>query len=144
MAHWYPLLLHPSTTSATQTHAKQATVSTASHIQLQMSLLWAPALFDVMNNEDGFSFVQVSENCNAYCLGSSHQAVRPASLRVYSCPSYIPSHTVQIHTLTDRFVRINKSTLLLRPINNDFLRIGTSTVVSCEASIQVDMWTSWQ
>lgn len=103
MAHWYPLLLHPSTTSATQTHAKQATVSTASHIQLQMSLLWAPALFDVMNNEDGFSFAQVSENCNTYCLGSSHQAVRSAVLTVYSCPSYIPTHTVQIHTLTDRF-----------------------------------------
>lgn len=47
------------TTSVTQTHAKQATVSTASHIQLQMSPLWAPAPFDVMNNEDEFSFTPV-------------------------------------------------------------------------------------
>lgn len=65
MAHWYPLLLHPSAAFATHTHAKQATVSTASHIQLQMSPPWAPSPFDVMNNEDEFSFAQVSENYNA-------------------------------------------------------------------------------
>lgn len=50
------------TVSVTQTHAKQATVSTASYIQLQMSSLWAPVLFDVMNNENEFSFTQVFEN----------------------------------------------------------------------------------
>lgn len=78
---------HPSTISAAQTHAKQATVSTASHIQLQMSPLWAPALFDVTNNEDEFSFAQVSENYIVYCLGLSHQAVRSVSSGDYSCPS---------------------------------------------------------
>lgn len=53
------------TNSVSQTHAKQAAVSTASRIQLQMSPLWVPALFDVMNNEGAFSFTQLAENCNA-------------------------------------------------------------------------------
>lgn len=58
---------HPPslTNSLSQTHAKQAAVSTASRIQLQMSPLWVPASFDVMNNEGAFSFTLLAENCNA-------------------------------------------------------------------------------
>lgn len=96
-------------TSVTQTHAKQATVSTASHIQLQMSPLWAPVPFDVMNNEDEFSFMQVSENPNAHCLRLSHQAVRSMNPEGHSCPGYIPTNTIQTHMLTDvgKFVMPN-------------------------------------
>lgn len=67
---------HPPslTNSVSQTHAKQAAVSTASRIQLQMSPLWVPALFDVMNNEGAFSFTQLAANCNAwlFCSHTSH------------------------------------------------------------------------
>lgn len=137
-----PLVLSPPpslTTSVTQTHAKQATVSTASHIQLQMSPLWAPAPFDVMNNEDEFSFTPVCENYNVYCLGPSHQALRSVRSGIYSCPSYIPTQTIQFHMLTGRCCKMNTlisdGTLLLSMIASEFLRIGTFGISSRELFI---------
>lgn len=73
----------PSLTNAiTQTHAKQAAVATAPHIQLQMSALWVPALFDAMNNGGGFSFKRLAEKCNTWLFWSltcSSQSVSKSS-----------------------------------------------------------------
>lgn len=74
-----------------------------------MSPLWTPVPFDVMNNEDEFSFTQVSEKPNAHCLQLSYQAVRSMSPEGHSCPGYIPTNTIQTHILADvgKFVMPN-------------------------------------
>lgn len=82
------------TNSVTQTHAKQAAVSAAPRIELQMSPLWVPALFDVMNNEGGLSFKQLAENCNAWlfwfltCSSPVHKQVK-LHARLPSSASYL-------------------------------------------------------
>lgn len=98
VAHWYPLLVHPSAPLQHKHMLNRSASPPPPRIQLQMSLPWAPVPFDVMNNEDEFSFTRVFlKNPKTHCLWLSHQAARLTEPIVCSRPSYVPTNTIQMH-----------------------------------------------